>query len=66
MAGGEGEVLDAFENQMRERMIDAADRNTQTNDERSGLLHRARLALFAVLFLTAVTGIPYVIDQVRY
>jgi hypothetical protein len=66
MAGGEGEVLAAFENQMRGRMIDAADRNTQTNDERSGLLHRARLSLYTVLFLTAVTGIPYVIDQVRY
>src|SRR2546428_9362621 len=33
MAGGEAEVLEAFENQMRQRMIDAADRNTQTNDE---------------------------------
>lgn len=66
MAGGETEVLEAFENQMRQRMIDAADRNTQTNDERSGLLNRARLALYAVLVLTAVAGVPYVIDQVRY
>ncbi len=66
MAGGEAEVVEAFENQMRQRMIDAADRNTQTNDERSGLLHRARLALYAVLVLTAVAGIPYVIDQVRF
>lgn len=32
MAGGEEEVLEAFEKQMRQRMIDAADRNTQTND----------------------------------
>lgn len=66
MAGGETEVLEAFENQMRGRMIDAADGNTQTNDERSGLFHRARSALYAVLFFTAVGGIPYVIDQVRY
>ncbi len=65
MAGGEAEVLDEFEKQMRERMIAAADRNTETNDERSGLLHRARLALFSVLFLTAVAGLPYVIDQLR-
>jgi len=66
MAGGEAEVLDAFENQMRKRMIDAADRNTQTNDERSSMLHRARLALYAVLVSVALSGIPYVIDQVRY
>ncbi|HUE90038.1 MAG TPA: hypothetical protein VMO26_28490 [Vicinamibacterales bacterium] len=66
MAGGEREVLDAFENQMRRRMIDAADRNTQTNDARSGLLHRARLALYAILVLSAGCGLPYVVDQVRH
>ena len=65
LAGGEAEVLEAFENQMRKRMIDAADRNTQTNDERSGLLYRARLALYGVLVLTAICGIPYVVDQVK-
>jgi hypothetical protein len=66
MAGGEAEVLHEFEKQMRGRMISAADRNTQTNDERSGLLHRARLALFLVLLLSALAGMPYVIDQVRF
>lgn len=66
MAGGEAEVLDAFETQMRKRMIDAADRNTQTNDDRSGMLHRARLALYGVLVAVALSGIPYVVDQVRY
>ncbi|OFW47291.1 MAG: hypothetical protein A3J29_08875 [Acidobacteria bacterium RIFCSPLOWO2_12_FULL_67_14b] len=66
MAGGEAEVIEAFETQMRQRMIEAADRNTQTSDERSGLLHRARLALYAVLVLTAAAGIPYVIDQVSF
>lgn len=65
MAGGEAEVLEEFEKQMRGRIINAADRNTQTNDERSALLHRARLALFAVLLSTTVAGLPYVIDQVR-
>jgi len=49
-----------------ERIIEAADRNTVNNDRRSELLYRARSALFAVLCLTAVAGIPYVADQVRY
>jgi hypothetical protein len=66
MAGGVGEVLEEFEKQMRKRMIDAADSNTQTNDERSGLLNRARVALYAVLLLTAIAGVPYVVDQVRF
>jgi hypothetical protein len=66
MAGGEEEVLREFEKQMRGRMINAADRNTETNDERSGLLHRARLVLFTVLLLSTVAGLPYVIDQVRF
>ncbi|MBM2813125.1 MAG: hypothetical protein HW416_3884 [Chloroflexi bacterium] len=66
MAGGEAEVLHEFEKQMRGRIINAADRNTVTNDERSALLHRARLALFAVLLMATVAGLPYVIDQVRF
>jgi hypothetical protein len=65
MAGGEAEVEAAFENQMARRMMEAADENTQTNDERSALLYQARLALFAVLLATAAAGVPYVIDQVR-
>jgi hypothetical protein len=52
--------------QLTAALINAADRNTETNDERSGLLHRARLALFAVLLLTVVAGFPYVVDQVRF
>lgn len=65
MAGGEAEVLHEFEMQMRGRIINAADRNTETNDERSALLHRARLGLFAVLLLSTVAGLSYVIDQVK-
>ena len=65
MAGGEAEVLHEFEKQMRGRIINAADRNTETNDERSAFLYRARLALFAVLLLSTVAGLTYVIDQVR-
>ena len=66
MARGEGEVLDEFENQFQEHIIFAADRNTQNNDYRSNQLHLARINLFAVLILTALMGIPYVVDQVRY
>lgn len=66
MAEGEDEVLQEFEKQMRGRIINAADRNTETNDERSGLLNRARIALFGVLLGSTVAGIPYVIDQVRF
>ena len=47
-------------------IIDAADRNTRNNDQRSRYLFWSRLALFAVLALTAIMGIPYVVDQVRY
>jgi hypothetical protein len=47
-------------------MIDAADSNTQTNDQRSGLLNRARVALYVVLLLTAIAGVPYVVDQVTF
>ena len=54
------------EQPMLGRIIDAADRNTRNNDARSGLLHWARVALFTVLFLTALAGIPYVADQVRF
>ena len=48
------------------RLIDAADRNTERNDARSGLLYWARVWLFFVLFVTMLAGIPYVSDQVRF
>jgi hypothetical protein len=51
---------------LRGRIIDAADRNTDNNDARSGMLYWARIALFVVLFLTAAAGVPYVIDQARF
>ena len=51
---------------VRMRIIEAADRNTLSNDERSSLLYWARVWLFAVLTLTALDGIPYIADQVRY
>ena len=49
------------------RIIEAADENTKNNDRRSDrYLYRARLAIFVMLGLTAIMGIPYVVDQVRY
>lgn len=51
---------------VRVRIIEAADRNTANNDERSSLLYWARVWLFVVLTFTALAGIPYVADQVRY
>ena len=48
-----------------QRLIEATDRNTANNDSRSELLYRARVALFAVLCISALAGIPYVVDQVR-
>jgi hypothetical protein len=66
MAGSKTEILDEFEAQVHTRMIDAADRNTRNNDERSSILFMARVSLFAVLALTALTGVSYVADQVRF
>jgi hypothetical protein len=66
VAGGEEEVAEQFENQFRRHIIDAADRNTRNNDERSYLLYWARVWLFAVLGFTAFAGIPFVVNQVRY
>ena len=62
----QGGVDDLFQHELEERIIDAADRNTRNNDQRSRYLFSARIAIFAVLALTAIMGIPYVVDQVRY
>ena len=61
-----GAADDSFQHELEARIIDAADRNTRSNDQRSRYLFWSRLALFAVLVLTAMMGIPYVVDQVRY
>jgi hypothetical protein len=65
MAGGEAEAMEAFAVQFRERIIEAADHNTQTNDARSDALFLARTLLFAVLVSTAVAGFFFVSDQLR-
>jgi hypothetical protein len=64
MAGGLEEVEEVFETNLRTRIIESADRNTDNNDERSRLLHRARLALFLVLICTAAAGVAYVLNYV--
>lgn len=61
-----GEVEETFASDLRERIIKAADQNTENNERRSKFLHWARVALFCVLGLTALAGIPYVADQVRF
>jgi hypothetical protein len=62
-----GEDVDGtFDDNLRERIIEAADRNTTINDERAGLLDRSRGVLLLVLWLTLFTGIPFVVDQVRF
>jgi hypothetical protein len=55
---------ESFDIHLRERIIEAADRNSMNNEYRSGLLHRARVGLFAVLICTTAAGVLYVLDQV--
>ena len=55
---------ESFEIHLRERIIQAADRNSMNNEYRSGLLYRARVGLFAVLICTSAAGVVYVVDQV--
>lgn len=60
-----GEIEGDFDSYLRQRIIEAADGNTEESERRHRYLFRARLALFAVLVLTALAGIPYVIDQIQ-
>ena len=66
MAGGVDEVIDDFEDELTRRIIDAADRNTRSNDRRSKFLHWSRVSLFAVLISVACSGVLYVFDQKRF
>jgi hypothetical protein len=54
------DIEETFSTHLRERIIEAADRNSGNNEYRSGLLHRARVALFAVLICTTAAGVLYV------
>lgn len=58
-----GDPERTFDIHLRERIIEAADRNAGSNEYRSGLLHRARVALFAVLICTTAAGVCHVVNQ---
>ena len=58
---------DLFQDELEIKIIEAADKNTKNNNMRSNrYLYRARVAIFVVLISTAITGVLYVVDQVRY
>ena len=58
---------DLFQDALEMKIIEAADKNTENNNIRSNrYLYRARVAIIVVLILTAITGVLYVVDQVRY
>jgi hypothetical protein len=61
----EGEPRDLFEDLLRGSIIKAADANAKTNDTRSAFMDRANRILVFVLVTAALTGVLYVIDQVR-
>jgi hypothetical protein len=60
--GGTNEAT--FDDELRKRIIKAADRNTLSNDQRAKWLHFSRIMLFVVVGLMALTGLPYIADQV--
>ncbi len=64
--GGDLSAEEDFDSWLRKRIINAADANTKSNDQRSKWLHQSRTWLFAVFCSTALAGIPYVADQVRF
>jgi hypothetical protein len=57
---------EAFGEEFDTRIIKAADENTRLNDNRAGWIHQSRQWLLAVFCFTALAGIPYVADQVRF
>ena len=63
--GGNPGDEESFEENFEKRIINAADRNTQTNDERSKWMHIARRWLMGAFVATAIAGIPYGYDQAR-
>lgn len=64
--GYDGAEQDFFNYELRRRIIEAADRNTESNEARSALLHRARLWLFCLLGFTTLTGVVYTISHLRF
>src|SRR5207247_176004 len=62
----EGTDEDFLVHELRKRIIEASDRNTDKNDERAALLYWSRVTLLAVLWLTTLAAVPYVANQVRF
>lgn len=60
----EARANDDFEGNFRWRIIQATDRNTTSNNEKQGCLHIGIVWLFALLVGTAVSSVPYAIDQI--
>lgn len=56
-------AIDDFDANLRRRIIQAADRNAASNNDRQRCLHLAIVWLFAVLFGTLLSAVPYGIDQ---
>jgi hypothetical protein len=63
-AGYEGAERDFFLHDLRARVIEAADRNTFSNDTRSAHIHRARIFLFLLLASMSAAGLIYTLNQV--
>jgi hypothetical protein len=58
-----------FEDYLRDKLIEANERSSFSNDEKSAFRYRASQCLTAVLVLTVVSSVPYgvdVIQQVRH
>ena len=52
-----------FEEYLAGKIIEAGSVNAFNNDEKSAFRYRANWAVVAVLLLTILSGVPYVIDQ---
>lgn len=64
--GGTTPDDDDFSSFLRKGIIEAADANTKSNDFRSKWMHWSRIWLLVVFCLTALAGIPYTADQMRF
>lgn len=56
-------ALEDFDGNLRHRIIQAADRNAASNNNRQRRLHLGIMWLFAVLLGTLLSAVPYGIDQ---
>ncbi|MBI3491578.1 MAG: hypothetical protein HY047_07350 [Acidobacteria bacterium] len=54
-----------FEQYLRDSLIEAADMNAKMNIRRGRYLSLGRLAILAMVILTALLGLPYVYDHLK-